>query len=1522
MMSLHVLSAGTGYLYYTQETASGDELRSEDRQLGDYYTMEGLPPGQWLGGGAAALGVAGNVTEAQMANLFGQGRHPEYEAILAAKLDAGMPPKTAQRLADKEAKLGRRYYEYSPKDTALAQAIKVRETDFERIQGRTPTASEKHRIRATAGAVMFKDGHGRAPASKEELGKFITAQLRPQQSAVAGYDLTFTPVKSISVLWALGDEDTRRMVEDAHQAALKDSVEYLETHALATRVGTNGIAQSTVKGGLTATAFRHHDSRLGDPNLHTHVVVSNKVQDHAGNWKTIDGKLLHRSAVAVSEHFNTRIQAHLEARGVEFEARTVNGSKQPVMEVATVPRELTALFSKRSEGIRASLTELRQAYEEQRGHSPDAAALIKLAQAATLDTRPDKDKPKTLEEQGRLWRAEATTLISASELERITGTRPRTNRPTVTNLNAGDVDAAARAVIAAVSDKRSTWTAQNVMAEANRWAKEYASDHGPLAPGVVDSVVARSLDTASVRITPTQVHGDFRALSMETGELSFEHRTDTLYTSTAILEDENLLIRAGSQDVIPAASLADFDAAVDDYQRAVDAGEKSHPLDEGQIELARQFATSSKLLGIGIGAAGTGKSTAMSLVRAAITHAGGRVIGLAPSAVAAANLGDQLGATAATTDKFLISNDRAGHGPDDTLGDTDDGTDVPPASASPVMGTGEVGPLVVTPGTVVIVDEAGMQGTAKLADVVRVVQAAGGLVRFVGDDRQLSAVQAGGALRLLINEVGATELETIHRFTSPEEVDASLLLRTPTSHETDPFGWYKDNGRVQAGSTEAVEGLAFGLWQTRLNAGDAAVLMAPTNESAQRLSERAQAYRIETGEVAGAGQSVQLRDGSQAWAGDHIVTRHNDSQLKVKRGRDVVKNGDMWTVEEAHPDGSLSVTHQGHGGSIRLPAEYVDAHVHLGYALTTHRAQGMTRDAGIPILDASTTRENAYVAATRGRDENTLFVALEDGQDRDTVLAAIADNHGQDSSAHEALSTEYERVNSPLTLADQYRYVNEEANTLRMTVMAREVLGPDAERFIAAESWGAVATHLARAEHDGWDPAGLLRTAATERSFMSADDQSAVLAWRVEKIMDKAPDVLARAGERPLQDLTDAQLAQLRDQAETAARTARAAADVHGPKPADHWTNRPHGRLTDEELERRIFTTRFSTREHDALADSVQGPAAARRAHQQLRALQEEHRIRTRELGTPQRTAEAAERGPNTQFGADDPVAKASLHRGDRQDVIAARARAEERLRILTPRPTDPTPMQAAPAAPDRLPEWLAPARAMQSSYLPEPWREELAARRAVLAARFEERGYLLAAEPPDWAQKLGPVPARPDAAQQWRDTVASIEMFRARYNVPDTEPAPVPERLRGEDIGRELHEQAVTVSKRSRALPDHASDQDKALDAINALERTQDTHATQAPAQQASDADRELNDQALTAVTPVEVEKPRVMTRLQRLVAEQQAKKAAEQGPQEEPAGPTAETAAQKQTRLMAEQALRDQQQAAQQRRGPSLGL
>lgn len=1384
-MSLHVLAAGAGYTYYTREIASGDELRAGDRELGDYYTVHGLPPGEWVGDGCAALGLRGEVTEAQMANLYGEGVHPERERVIAEKMDAGLSRKDAE----KAAKLGRAYYQYQQKDTILGAVIREREAAFVRINHRPVTAAERHRMQATEGAILFRKAHGRNPSSKEELGRFITAELRPQQNAVAGFDMTMTPVKSVSVLWAVGGEEARKLVENAQQQALKETVQFLQKHAIATRTGANGIAQEDVPAGIIAGSFRHYDSRSGDPNIHNHLVIANKVQDAAGHWKTIDSKLLHKMNVPASEFYNGRIQGILEDAGLSFEARHADGSKQAIMEIKGIPSELLTMFSTRSEDMKPVLKELIDDYQGTHGKAPDPATLLKLAQRANLETRADKKHVESLHELTGQWRSRVTELMSESEMtELFSGILASTGHRSAAHVEIAD---AARAVIEAVSDKRASWSVQHVMAESQRWAKTHGAEHGSIDQDTVNAITEAALAVHSVRQTPLNPYSRFAPLERADGSNIFEHSTSVRYTSHAMIRNENLLIRAGHRDVIPAASADDFLLAIAHHNGAVEKGE-AHNLSQGQLRLAYEFATSTKLLGIGIGAAGTGKSTVMALVKDAVTHAGGNVIALAPSAAAAAVLGKELGVKAATTDLFNL------------VGGPDGRKD-----------------LAVHPGTVVIVDEAGMAGTAKLAKLVSIVESGGGVVRLVGDDMQLGAVQAGGVLSLLVEEIGAVELDAVHRFEDPAEATASLALRTGGNGTTDPFAWYLENDRIQAGDSATIESLAYAQWQQASNNGQPAVIMASTNEQAQRLSERAQVYRTFMGEIDVDRPGVTLRDGTTAWAGDTIVTRRNDPDLFTHRGRGTVRNGDLWEVTKTHKDGSLSVLHQRTGGKIRLPREYVEQHVHLGYAYTTHRAQGMTKDAGITIANSSTTLNAAYVALTRGRKSNKLFLELNEGQNRDTVLASIVANHGIEESAHTGIRSEYERLNNLDTMAGQYRHVDQLATTQRMAVLAREVLGEAAEEFIAAESFGAVATNLAKAETAGWDAGDLLRSAYEMREFETAVDNSAVLSFRIESIVEAAPALVERFDtRRPLANLSTEQLNKLTETAEVGRRQARETAievkTLNGPWPKGHWKNRVFGTLSDEKLEQRLRANRL-----DAAAATAE-PAAERKTQWEIRQLKKEITHRA-QLSGPDLAQETRQR--------------ANLHgeRVSEAGVIAAQVRAEQHYRAHTPART---PAQAILQAPDRLPEWIAPIRALQDPRLPTAWKEHLQERRQVLATRFDERGHILAATAPEWAQGLGPVPARVDLNQRWRDTAAEIAAFREMYKIPDTELTPVPARYREHELGAALNAQAVAISNASKTATPAPETEIRAA-AAEATAAAADSHVRPAPAHHSSEADR-----------------------------------------------------------------------------------
>ncbi|WP_278258255.1 MobF family relaxase [Nocardioides convexus] len=183
-----------------------------------------------------------------------------------------------------------------------------------------------------------------SPLTPASLAAAIAKHSRPRTNAVAGYDLTFSPVKSVSVLWAISDAKTAAVIERCHQAAIKDALDFIEAKALFTRRGTNGVRQVDVRG-LVATAFTHRDSRAGDPDLHTHVAVANKVQTLDGKWLAIDGRPLHKAVVSASETYNTALERHLfDALGVRFDERPndIDGGdarKRPVREIVGVDPE-------------------------------------------------------------------------------------------------------------------------------------------------------------------------------------------------------------------------------------------------------------------------------------------------------------------------------------------------------------------------------------------------------------------------------------------------------------------------------------------------------------------------------------------------------------------------------------------------------------------------------------------------------------------------------------------------------------------------------------------------------------------------------------------------------------------------------------------------------------------------------------------------------------------------------------------------------------------------------------------------------------------------------------------------------------------------------------------------------------------------------------------------------------------------------------------------------------------------------
>jgi len=921
-------------------------------------------------------------------------------------------------------------------------------------------------VRWNVASDLFRETHEREPADGGELKAFVARAAKPPRQPVAGVDLVFTPVKSVSTLWALGDERVRRQVEQAHEAAWRRALTYLEEHAALTRTGAAGIAQVETRG-LVAAAFDHPDSRTGDPNLHTHVAVSSKVQGLDGQWRALDLRVLHAMAVSASETYNTAIEDELRTRlGVRFVERESHRGRLPVREVDGIPQELLAVFSSRRKEIEQGYHSALETYRDTHGHDAPRHVQYHLAQEATLAHRPDKGRPRSWAQARAEWLAQARDVLRRRPFGR-RGLEVEALIHSVVGhgvqeavLDDDAVSDLARRAVESVAESRSTWTRWHVQAQVQRLTRPRG---GPPVPDALARGDGESVYT---------VHGAAR------------------YTSERlILAVEDRLLAAAATRTSTATAGPVLDAA----QARL---EDSHgwAFDAGQAGLARAFVCDDRRLGVGVGPAGTGKTTAMQLSAAALAVDGRRLIAVAPSAKSAAVLGREIGVPATTLAKLLHTHEHCA------------------ATGIPVPAG-----LQLRRGDVVLVDEAGMAGTPALGRLLDLAERSGALVRLLGDPMQLSAVEAGGALRLLAQSGRAEHLDRVHRFTDPAEAAATLGLR---GGHPSALGFYEANDRVSDGSREAMIEEVYDAWRQDLTAGRATLMVSASTVEVAALSARARRDRVAAGDVDADG--VALHDGNLAGVGDLVVTRQNQRVLTVHGGRDFVKNGDLWQVTGRNPDGDLDLRHRGHAGTVQLPAGYAAQHVELGYATTVHRAQGITVETGHVLVDKTMSREAFYVAMSRGRTSNRAYVVTDEAIDVDlhvppgppmdavTVLRGVLAREGSERSATETLAAALESAESLATLVP--RYVDAYARAvitdrLEEAVRAglRDAGGRTLEERVAdAPSWRRLLVSCA-----GQDPRERVAEAVRSRLLRGPDevhDPAAVLAWRVTTLnADGAP---------------------------------------------------------------------------------------------------------------------------------------------------------------------------------------------------------------------------------------------------------------------------------------------------------------------------------------------------------------------------------------------------------------------------------
>src|SRR5215217_861010 len=1079
-MSLHKLIAGSGYDYLTRQVAALDATEKGHIGLASYYTERGEARGAWVGSGMEGidgLDVGDPVTAEQMRALFGCGLHPLAETRIQ-QLEG--PDLTGQDFRD-VMRLGAPFKiidDATPFRVEVAKRIAALNAAIGEPVEASVAAADRARIRTQVAREFFVAEHGRAPSDARELATQVAKSSRPRAQTVAGYDLTFSPVKSVSTLWAVADPAVAAAIERAHQAAVTDALAFIEKHALFTRTGPQGIRQVNVRG-LVGAAFTHSDSRSGDPDLHTHVAVANKVQTLDGRWLSIDGRVLFKAKVAASETYNTALEQHLrDALGVRFAARPGSDpSKRPIREIVGVDPRLNQRWSTRRAHINVRRGELAVQFQHDHGRPPTPVEALHLAPQATLETRDAKHEPRSLAEQRTTWMSEASAVLGGRSA--VASMVATALAPAVEIAMIADsywVAQTADHILSVMEASRSTWQMWHVRAEAQRQVRtvDVAAEQ---AAALLDLLVDEVLDRRSVAlVAPRDGIEEPEVLRRVDGSSVYTVAGAALYTSQRILDAELRLLTAAGQRGGASVDPTAVDLAV------LEMAANGTALDAGQAALVRKMCTSGARLQLANAPAGAGKTSAMRALTMAWTQDGGQVVGLAPSAAAAAVLAEQTGIRSDTLAKLTWSLD---HG------------DLPEWAAA------------VGPSTLVIIDEAGMANTLSLDTAVQFVTARGGSVRLIGDDQQLAAIGAGGVLRDIKHTHGALQLTKLHRFTDPAEACATLALR---EGQPEALEFYLDHGRIHVGDIATTTEDAFAAWVSDRAAGLDAIMVAPTRNLVAQLNARARAHRLNHTPAV---SEVPLADGNRASVGDVIITRSNNRRLCLAPA-DWVKNGDRWIVTQVGKRGDLAVRHNRSHRTVRLPADYVRGSTGLGYATTIHGAQGVSADTMHGLVTGQESRQQLYTMLTRGRAANHLYLQVVGDGDPHTLIRPdtvaprtpteiLRQILGRDEAPTSASTLLRELSDPAARLFEAVQRYTDGLHVAAEQLVGRkivQILDSQADHIVpeltSEPSWPTLRAHLlALAAETGEHPLLHLHEAALGRDLSTAEDMAAVLNWRL-----------------------------------------------------------------------------------------------------------------------------------------------------------------------------------------------------------------------------------------------------------------------------------------------------------------------------------------------------------------------------------------------------------------------------------------
>ncbi len=646
-----------------------------------------------------------------------------------------------------------------------------------------------------------------------------------------------------------------------------------------------------------AASFTHRQSRENDPLLHDHLIVFNRIQGPDGRWTAIDGRDIYQNRLAMDAVYRATYQAELtRGLGVRWSDPDPHGNRS----IVGMPEELAQAMSKRDHQIRLALEAQRAA------HKTITPELRRVVVSETRKAKEHIDEP-TLRDR---WAEEAAALgFTQEQIERDVLGRTKLRQLSRAQLEALFDEIAGPE---GLTEKASTFIRADVV------------------QALGDRVVG--VDGERLR----ELADEFLASRSISVALSLD-RNQRRYSTPEMLQQEELLLGSGERRQHEGAAVV--------HGEALRAALQAHPtIGHDQADFVRDLTQSGAGLVVGIGPAGTGKTFAMDAARMAWELDGYRVIGAAPTGVAAVRLEQGSAIDGCRTIDRLLSQIERGEEELDRR-------------------------------TVLVVDEAGMVGTRKLVELAGKCEQAKAKLVLVGDERQLAAIDAGGGFRALRLRLGATELTENRRQSTEWGKQVTALLREGGHRAA--FEVLRAQGRVTVARTaqEANDALV-PAWWPRYSVGINAGMIAQTRAEVEYLNVVARQLMRDDGRL---GQDAFRHDGRGFAIGDAVILGRNAPRLGVSNGtRGTLEGFDVAT-------GAITVKTTD-GKPVTLPRSYLEDRGRIGkqpesppltwgYAVTGHREQGDTMTETYLRVCSTATSAWSYVGASRFKDDLRVFMA-------------------------------------------------------------------------------------------------------------------------------------------------------------------------------------------------------------------------------------------------------------------------------------------------------------------------------------------------------------------------------------------------------------------------------------------------------------------------------------------------------------------------------------------------------------------